>query len=104
MKLTPGVDFTNISRTAFRCADPKYAKDTVKQSVFFALLGSASVKTGCKTLWNWPQVTFSTNEDDDGDECTTSEKQDRFDENGFACKTVISNLVNELCYNELMQQ
>ncbi len=47
MKLTPVVDFTNILRAAFMLADPKSAKNTVKQSVFFlALLGSACVKAG----------------------------------------------------------
>jgi hypothetical protein len=30
MKLTPGVDFINISCTAFMCADPKSAKNRVK--------------------------------------------------------------------------
>jgi hypothetical protein len=33
-----GVDFDNILRAAFMCADPKSAKHTVKWSVFFAFL------------------------------------------------------------------
>jgi len=34
--ITAGVDFTNIFFTAFMCADPKSAKNTVKLSVFCA--------------------------------------------------------------------
>ncbi len=41
MKLTPGVDFTNILCAAFRHTDPKSAKKTDSLTVFFALLGSA---------------------------------------------------------------
>jgi len=41
---THGVDFTNFLCAAFMRADPKSAKNTVKQSVFFALLGSVLVK------------------------------------------------------------
>jgi len=44
VKSTPGVNFTNILRAAFTTADPKSAKNTLKTSVFFALLGSESVK------------------------------------------------------------
>jgi len=44
MKLTtPDVNFINV-QAAFACTDPKCTKKTVKLSVFFALLGSASVK------------------------------------------------------------
>jgi hypothetical protein len=45
-----GVDFSNILLTAFICADPKSTKNTVKPSVFFALLGSVLVKTAPKML------------------------------------------------------
>jgi len=45
-----GVDFTNILRAAFTCADPKSAKKTVKLNSFIALLVSAHVKAACKTL------------------------------------------------------
>ncbi len=34
MKLTPGVNFINVLRTAFTCADPESAKKTVKFLVF----------------------------------------------------------------------
>ncbi len=44
----PGVDFTNILFKAFMSADPKYTKNTVKPSFFFALLESACVKAACK--------------------------------------------------------
>jgi len=51
MKLTPGVDFTNILQTAFPPSqDRKSAKNTVKASVLFALLGSARVQDVCKML------------------------------------------------------
>jgi len=46
----PEVDFTNNLRTAFMHADPKSAKNTVKQSVSFALLGSARLKAKHKML------------------------------------------------------
>ncbi len=60
MKLTPGVNFTNVLCTASTCADPinekKYSKVVRSQkrrktnglAAFFALLGSACVKTACK--------------------------------------------------------
>jgi len=38
---TTEVDFTNILQAAFKRTDLKSAKNTVKPSVFFALLGSA---------------------------------------------------------------
>ena len=40
----PGVNFNNILQAAFRRADPKSAKKTVKLSSFVALLGTARVK------------------------------------------------------------
>jgi len=45
-----GVNFTNILQAAFTQADPKSAKNTVKPSVFFALLGFERVKAACKML------------------------------------------------------
>jgi len=48
--LTPEVDFTNILSAAFTCTDPKSAKNTVKQSVFFVLLGFERLKTLRKML------------------------------------------------------
>ncbi len=45
-----GVDFTKIKCTAFARTDPKSAKNAVKLSVFFALLGSARIKAACKML------------------------------------------------------
>jgi hypothetical protein len=53
MKLTPActvVNFTNILRTAFTSKDHKSAKNTVKSSVFFALLGSERSKAAHKPL------------------------------------------------------
>jgi len=45
-----GVNFTNILHKAFTCEDPKSTKNTVKPSVFFALLGSDGVKALRKML------------------------------------------------------
>jgi len=44
------VDFINILRAAFTCPDLNSTNNTVKQSVFFALLGSARVKAVHKML------------------------------------------------------
>jgi hypothetical protein len=44
-----GVNFINI-HTAFMREDPESAKNTVKLSVFFELLGSTSIKAARKTL------------------------------------------------------
>ncbi len=49
MKLTTGVDFTNILLAAFIRADTK-AQKTDDLTVFFALLGSEQVKYVYKTL------------------------------------------------------
>ena len=46
----PGVNFTNILQTAFMHTDPKSAKKLLNLTVFFALLGSAPVKTARRTL------------------------------------------------------
>ncbi len=48
LKWTPGVGFTNILRTAFKCADPKSTKMTDGLTVFLALLGSVHVKDVCE--------------------------------------------------------
>ena len=45
-----GVNFINVLQAAFKCANPKSAKKTVKSSSFFALLGSASVTAARRTL------------------------------------------------------
>jgi hypothetical protein len=45
-----GVNFINILHIAFKHADPKSAKKTVKFSVFFAILGSACAKAACRML------------------------------------------------------
>ncbi len=47
MKLTPGVNVTNILLAAFTCEDPKSSKKTDGLTVFFAHLGSAHVKAAC---------------------------------------------------------
>jgi len=39
MKLTPGLNFINVLRTAFTLVDPKSVKNTVKSSVFFYSFG-----------------------------------------------------------------
>jgi hypothetical protein len=46
----PGVNFTNILSAALMHADPKSAKNTVKLSVSFALLGSTPGKALHKML------------------------------------------------------
>ena len=46
----PGVNFTNILHAAFTYADLKSTKNTVKLTVFYALLGSACVKAARKML------------------------------------------------------
>jgi len=51
VKLTPGVDFTNILCTAFTCADPKSAKKDCQLDCLFALLGSGSIKAARKMLY-----------------------------------------------------
>jgi len=49
VKLTPGVNFTNILHKAFTRADPKSAKKTEEGlNVFFVLLGSTHIKAACK--------------------------------------------------------
>ena len=48
--MTPGFNFTNILRAAFRRADPKSAKKTIKLSSFFVLLESALVKAARRML------------------------------------------------------
>ncbi len=48
--LRRGVNFINILPAAFMHADPKSAKNTVKLSIFFALLGSAGAKAACRML------------------------------------------------------
>jgi len=50
MKLTPGLNFINLLRTAFAHADPKSVKDTYDLTVFFMLLGSMIVKAVRKML------------------------------------------------------
>jgi len=48
MKLTPGVNFTNILCKAFTRADPQSAKKIDNLTEFLALLGSAFIKAACK--------------------------------------------------------
>jgi len=50
VKLPPGVNFLNILQADFKFLDPESAKKTVKLSVIFALLGSASAKTARRML------------------------------------------------------
>ena len=44
------VDFINVLSAAFTLADPKSAKKLLDLTVFFALLGYASVKSACRIL------------------------------------------------------
>jgi len=48
--LRSGVNFINIQRTAFMLVDPKSVKNIDNLTVFFTLLGSASVKSVCRML------------------------------------------------------
>jgi len=57
-KTKSGVNFINIQRAAFSYEDPESTKNTVKPSVFFPLLGSASVKDASSTLM---KLTFGVN-------------------------------------------
>jgi len=50
MKLTLGINFTNILHAAFTPTDSNSAKNTVKLAVFFELLGYACVKAASKRL------------------------------------------------------
>jgi hypothetical protein len=50
MKLTTGVDFTNILHAAFRRADPISSKKTNGLTLFYAILGSALVNSASKML------------------------------------------------------
>jgi hypothetical protein len=50
MKLIAGVVFINVLREAFAHSDLKSAKKPDNLTVFFALLGSASVEAACRTL------------------------------------------------------
>ncbi len=60
LKIDPGVNFTNILHANFMWSDPKSAENTVKPSVFFALLGSAPEKALCKMLVkSTPGVNFN---------------------------------------------
>jgi len=43
-QIRPGVNFINVQSTAFMLVDPDSAKNTVKSSVSFTLLGSTRVK------------------------------------------------------------
>jgi len=56
VKLTTGINFINVLRTAFT---PKCIKMTVKLSIFFTLLGAMSAKDLSKTLMKLtPGVNF----------------------------------------------
>jgi len=50
LRLTPGVNFTNILQAALTCSDPESAKKTVKLSVFIEHSVSACIKGESKTL------------------------------------------------------
>jgi len=48
--LSSGVNFINILRAAFTCADTKSAKNTENLTAFFALSGSRCVKAALNVL------------------------------------------------------
>jgi len=50
MKLTPGVNFTNVLPKAFTRADHNITKKTVKSLVLYVLLESARKEAAYKTL------------------------------------------------------
>jgi len=50
MKLSPGVNFINILRTAFALSDPKSIKNTVDSSVSFYAFGIYKVKSARRML------------------------------------------------------
>ena len=55
MKLTLGVNFSNILRAAFTYANPRSAKKTVNLTIFFVLLGSMCVKAANRRLMKLTQ-------------------------------------------------
>ncbi len=60
MKLTPGVDFTNILRVAFMSTDPKSANKTDSLTAFLCFLESACIKATLKMLVKLtPEVNFT---------------------------------------------
>jgi len=50
IEMTPSVNFTNVLRTTFTLVDPESVKMIDNLTVFFTLLGSASIKALRKTL------------------------------------------------------
>jgi len=52
MKLTPGVNFTNSLHASITHKDQIISKNTIKPSVFFALLGPEHIKASNKMLMN----------------------------------------------------
>jgi len=50
VKLTPGVDLTNILLAAFTCKDPKSAKRKSSHQCLLAILGSLHEKVARKML------------------------------------------------------
>jgi hypothetical protein len=60
MKLTPGVNFSNILRAASTLLHPKSVKMIDNLIVFFMLLGSECVKAVSRTLMKLsPEVNFT---------------------------------------------
>jgi len=49
-RIPPGVDFTNILCTAFKCTDPKTAKKDIQLDCIFCAFGTCTVKATCKIL------------------------------------------------------
>ncbi len=50
MKLTPGVNFTNMFTSSFYLPKSQKCKKTFKSSVYFLLLGSVCLKAARKTI------------------------------------------------------
>jgi hypothetical protein len=59
MKLTPGVNYTNVLCAAFTLLDPESVKKIDKLSVFFTLLGSSHVKAAHRMLTKLSPVSFA---------------------------------------------
>ncbi len=50
VKLTPGLNFINVLRTAFMCVDPRSVRIQSNPQYLFTLLGSTCAKAARKTL------------------------------------------------------
>jgi len=57
VKLTPGLNFINVLRTAFTLVDPKSIKKTLMTKLYFLHFWDLRVQKLCiECWWNWHQV------------------------------------------------